>query len=204
MEKVREKLHSRSGIAVVFLLLITAIGVVCISIAIYGFQQHLKDSRRMFDEAQVDTAKRVARETYILDLVEGGVTYYYDEMKHNVVNAANFEGKVDVKGYGRSYEDENLNGETGADGIPNKGKDGGAQFIAVSVEENGTTHARWQGPYLTGYDYELMTPGERSRLTKEQIDQIGMDLVYAHLGESEASPPAETEDESETETETGS
>ncbi len=178
MNQSREKLGSERGIALIFVVLIAAIAAVSISIIFLGYQQHLKNSRRLFDEVTVSTAERVAKETYILDLQSGGITYYYDEIHRTVTDASTFEGKVPIPGYGRSYASENKRGETGAIGIPNRGKDGGAQFLAVSVESDGRIHSRWQGPWLTAEDYELMTTAERERLTIDQLNQIDSSLIY--------------------------
>ena len=201
MKEFREKLRSESGIALIFVLLIVAILAVCASIVYLGFQQHLKNSRLLFDEVTVTTAERVAKETYILDLRSSGVTYYYDGIHRDVIDASTVKGKVNLTGYGRCYESENLKGETGAAGIPNKGENGGPQILAVSVEEDGTIHSRWQGQWLTGYDYELMTTEERSRLTVEQLNQIDASLIY-ELGREEELTESQTETESEASTET--
>lgn len=203
MKACREKLRSRDGIGLIFVILIGAILAVCASILYLGYQQHMKNSRLLFDELTVTTAQRVAKETYILDITTGGITYYYDAIHKSVKDASSYEGKVPISGYGRSYESENKNGETGAVGIPNKGKDGGAQFLAVSVEMDGTIHSRWQGAWLTAEDYELMTTGERERLTIEQLNQIDSSLIY-ELGKTELMTEQDTETErAETETETG-
>ena len=178
MNQSREKLGSERGIALIFVVLIAAIAAVSISIIFLGYQQHLKNSRRLFDEVTVSTAERVAKETYIVDLKSGGITYYYDEIHRTVTDASTFEGKVPITGYGRSYASENKRGETGAIGIPNRGKDGGAQFLAVSLESDGRIHSRWQGPWLTAEDYELMTTAERERLTIDQLNQIDSSLIY--------------------------
>ena len=135
-----------------------------------------------------------------------GVTYYYDGIHREVFDASTFTGKVDLAGYGRCYESENAHGETGAVGIPNKGENGGAQFLAVSVEMDGTIHSRWQGFYLTGDDYKLMTTAERERLTTEQKNQIDSTLIYEKGKEGQkkkemAEASAEAEQDTETETE---
>ena len=208
MKECRAKLRSKSGIGLIFVILITSILAVCASILYLGYQQHLKNSRLLFDELTVTTAERVAKETYILDLRSDGVTYYYDGIHRNVYDASTFTGKVDLEGYGRSYEPENANGETGAVGIPNKGENGGAQFLAVSVELDGTIHSRWQGAWLTGEDYELMTPEERDRLTIDQLNQIDSSLIY-ELGKADQMKEQESESVSgnemtESESESGS
>ena len=209
MKECTEKLRSKSGIGLVFVVLIGAILAVCISIIFLGFQQHLKNSRLLFDELTVTTAERVAKETYILDIRTGGVTYYYDGVHRNVADASTFKGKVKLEGYGRCFASENLHGETGAIGVPNRGEDGGAQFLAVSVESDGTIHSRWQGSWLTGEDYKLMTPAERNRLTIEQLNQIDASLIY-ELGkadlmtESEAAEQTESEAAAQTESDAGS
>lgn len=210
MTACREKLGSKSGIGLIFVVLIGAILGVCLSIFFLGYQQHLKNSRLLFDEVTVSTAERLAKETYILDLRSGGVTYYYNELNKSLTDTRTVEGKVLIPGYGRSYASENAHAETGAVGIPNKGDNGGAQFLAVSVESDGTVHCRWQGPWLTGEDYELMTPAERDRLTISQLNQIDSSLIY-ELGKagmmteedsSETMTEAETAGQ-ETEAETG-
>ena len=209
MKECREKLRSNSGIALIFIVLIGAIAAVSLSILYLGYQQHLKNSRRLFDEVTVTTAERVAKETYILDIRTGGVTYYYDGIHRSVTDSARYDGKVDLEGYGMSYASENKNAETGAVGIPNKGEDGGAQFLAVSVESDGTIHSRWQGPWLTAEDYELMTPEERERLTQAQLKQIDGSLIYENANHkmTEAGSAGETESEgsetSDTESESG-
>ena len=192
MKKCIQKLRSKSGIALIFVVLICAILAVCLSICYLGYQQHMKNSRLLFDELTVTTAERVAKENYILDLYSGGVTYYYDGIHRTVIPASSVEGKVNLTGYGRSYESENAKGETGAVGIPNKGGTNGAQFLAVSVESDGTIHSRWQGPWLSGYDYELMTPEERERLTIEQLNQIDSSLIY-ELGKEDQMTETESE-----------
>ena len=203
MKESREKLRSRSGIALIFIILIIAILAVCASIVFLGYQQHMKNSRLLFDELTVSTAERVAKENFILDLRGDGVTYYYDGIHRNVIDASTVEGKVNLTGYGRSYESENRKGETGAVGIPNKGANGGPQILAVSVEMDGTIHSRWQGQWLTGEDYELMTTEERERLTIEQLNQIDSSLIY-ELGKEDMmteSEMKETEKSAETESE---
>ena len=67
MKECRVKLRSKSGIGLIFVILIAAILAVCASIVYLGYQQHLKNSRLLFDELTVTTAERVAKETYILD-----------------------------------------------------------------------------------------------------------------------------------------
>ena len=185
MKRCREKLRSESGIAVIFIVLIAAIIAVCASIFYLGYQQRMKNSRLLFDELTVTTAERVAKETYILEIISGGITYYYDDVHRSVMDASTFEGKINIKGYGRCYESENRHGETGAVGIPNKGENGGPQILAVSVEADGSIHSRWQGRYLTAQDYELMTAAERDRLTVEQLRQIDSDMIYEQGRETE-------------------
>lgn len=199
----REKIRSKSGIALIFVVLIAAIIAVCLSIFYLGYQKHLRNSRRLFDEVTVDTAERVAKETYILDIRSGGVTYYYNDIHRTVTDASTFEGKVDIPGYGRSYASENENNETGAIGIPNKGEDGGPQILAVSVESDGTIHSRWQGAWLTGEDYRLMTSGERERLTTAQKKQIDASLIYEKEEAAGTDKAAAIESESGHMTETG-
>ena len=191
MKECRAKLRSQSGIALIFVVLIGAIAAVCASIFYLGYQQHLKNSRLLVDELTVTTAERVARETYILDLRSGGVTYYYNDTHRSLIDASTVDGKVDIEGYGLCYKSENANAETGAVGIPNKGKDGGAQILAVSIESDGTVHSRWQGNWLTGEDYELMTPEERDRLTIAQLNQIDSSLIY-ELGRADEMTEQET------------
>ena len=74
------------------------------------------------------------------------------------------------------------------------------------MESDGTIHSRWQGQWLTGYDYELMTPGERERLTIEQLNQIDANLIY-ELGLDSGMPETDSEkdtaDQTESETESG-
>ena len=206
MKRCSRKLRSKSGIGLIFVVLIGAIIAVCLSIIYLGYQQHMKNERLLYDELTVTTAERVAKETYILDLRLDGVTYYYDAIHKSVTDASTIEGKIKFKGYGRCYESENKHAETGAIGIPNKGDNGGPQILAVCVEDDGTIHSRWQGFYLTGDDYKLMTTAERERLTTEQKNQIDSTLIYEKGKEGQkkkemAEASAEAEQDTETETE---
>lgn len=63
MKKCIQKLRSKSGIALIFVVLICAILAVCLSICYLGYQQHMKNSRLLFDELTVTTAERVAKST---------------------------------------------------------------------------------------------------------------------------------------------
>ncbi len=198
MGRCRDKLRSTRGIGLIFVVLLVAIAAVALSILQLGYQQHLKNERRFYDENTVLTAERVARETYILDMKSGGITYYYDAVKRTVTDASTFKEKVDIPGYGRCSEAENKNCETGAVGIPNTGGENGAQLLAVSVETDGTIHSRWQGQHLTLYDYKLMTWPEKKRLNIYQLNQIDSQLLY-ELSKA----PSETESEEMIDVSTG-
>lgn len=175
-EKRVKKLREQSGMALVFVLLLLAITAVSASIILYGYQKHLINVRLLFDEAQVDTAKRTAREEYILDAETGGVLYYFEGTSRKVIRADTIVGPVPVTGYGRTHKKDNRRGQTGAAGIPNRQEDGGPQFLAVYVSPDGKTYARWQGKRLTGYDYTLMQSGERKLLTEDMKNQIALDM----------------------------
>jgi len=172
---IMKKLKSSAGIALIFFILITGILAVSVSILIYGYRQHLRQAKLMFDQEEVDEAIAAAKVQYIQDGSPGGVTYYYDEAAKKVYDAKGFKGAVPITGYGRSAERENRKGQTGAAGIPNRGGKDGGQFLAIAVEGDDQVSARWQGPLLTQYDYELMTHDEKLRLTNDQKDQIEQD-----------------------------
>jgi len=166
--------QNNSGRALVIVCLVIGIVIMAGVFAVAGYLQHLKDVRMTFDSDMVDEAEDCCIVQYLSDgCPDGGVTYYYDHNKKRAYNSESFTWKVNIEGYGLSYEDENLNGETGAIGIPNLGGDDGAQFLAIEVKNSGdTVHARWQGALLTEYDLTLMTERELENLTVDQKQQI--------------------------------
>lgn len=177
-----KKLKSSCGIGLIFFLLLAGIIAVSISIILYGYGLHLRDAKLMFDQEEVDEAIAAAKVAYLQDGSGGEITYYYDEATKQVYDASTYEGPVPIKGYGRSSEKANRRGETGAAGIPNRGGRDGAQFLAVFVSNETDFTARWQGPLLTQYDYELMTHDEKLHLTNDQLDQIEQDKKQGGRG----------------------
>ena len=175
---MKRRLKSRSGIATLVFLLVIAVSIMAAIVGYYEYQRYLEKMKLLLDKEQVVAAERCARNTYLLDMLSGAITYYYDADTKMCIDASQIEGAALIKGYGRSSQKANREGETGALGIPNKGDEGGAQFLAVTIEEDGSTNMRWQGPLLTAYDYQLMTPAERERLNQSQRDQIGMELLH--------------------------
>ncbi|MEE0955965.1 MAG: hypothetical protein U0L49_09175 [Eubacterium sp.] len=170
-----KKLKSKSGLALIFFVLISGIIAVSISIVVYGYQIHLRQAKLMFDQEEVNEAISCAKVAYLQSPSASGVTYYYDEVTKEVYDASSYKGRVPIAGYGRSAEKDNRKGQTGAAGIPNKGGRDGAQFLAIAVESDSEISARWQGPVLTEYDYDLMTRYEKLRLTDSQMEQIEAD-----------------------------
>jgi hypothetical protein len=187
----KSRLCSENGVARLIVLLTVAVIAVYACFAAAGYIQHLNDAKMTFDSEEVDEAKALAKHQYVLDGASGGITYYYDADGKKLTDASTYKGKINIAGYGRSDAKHNANAETGALGIPNKGDDGGAQFLAIVIDPAGNyseaggnvfenseglmISARWQGSYLTYYDYKLMTDAERSRLTSAQKDQIEKD-----------------------------
>lgn len=172
MNGTRRKLEDRTGLAVITILLLAGVIVLSLMILWSGYQQHVSDRNRTFDRDQVREAEALARNDYLSENRSGGVTYCYDAVHHRMVPPSR-AGRI--RGYGRTAAKDNRHQETGARGIPNRGGRNGAQFLAVSVEENGSTSAYWRGKTLTVYDYHLMTKGERNRLTVSQYREIRLD-----------------------------
>lgn len=164
-----KKIKNRNGISIIaFLLLILVIVAIVFVIAIPAYNSHLKAARLTFDAETVSTAHDVASVRYLQDGESGIITYYYDELSHKCLlrNEINT-----IKPYGRSFESENLNGETGAVGIPNLGKAGGAQLLAVTVESN-SIRMRWTGKAWTYNDYLLMDKAEKNMLTSNDLHEM--------------------------------
>lgn len=189
---MKQKLNERSGMARLVFILLTAVIAAYGCFAVGGYIHHLNQAKLLFDEEQVDEAVAAAKHQYVLDGGSSGITYYYNADGKKLTDASAYSGKIDITGYGRSDAKHNRRNETGAAGIPNKGSgSGGAQFLAIAIDPAGNyaasggnvfsntdglmISARWQGKYLTWYDYMLMTNAERSRLTAAQCDQINRD-----------------------------
>lgn len=170
--KMKMKLRSRCGMSiVVFLLLCGIVAMIALFVA-DGYMKHLDDVKMTLDKDQVHEAMELARYQYMGDGYPAGITYYYDAERGSMVS---FDEIGNIVGYGRCSAEQNLHGETGAVGIPNlKGK-GGAQILAIAVEDENTFNARWQGKRLTVYDESLMSALERARLTEAQRLQIDLD-----------------------------
>ena len=171
---VKSKLHDRSRAALLVVLLIIAVAAAVIMIIIVpAYQQHLRDAKMTFDKETVATAHDVAAVDYLQDGGNGLVIYYYDEITHKCLNRDEIGT---IKPYGRSLAAQNKNAETGAVGIPNLGDKGGAQLLAVVVE-NEVIHSRWTGKTWTYYDYTLMDKAERETLTRDDKREIDKDSV---------------------------
>ncbi|MCI5746928.1 hypothetical protein [Eubacterium pyruvativorans] len=169
---MRRKLEENAGMALITILLLAGVITLTLMILWSGYQQHVRDRNRTFDRDQVREAEALARHNYLSEARSGGVTYCYDGIHHRMV-PPDRAGRI--RGYGRTAGADNRHQETGARGIPNRGGRNGAQFLAVSVEEDGTVSAYWRGKTLTVYDYNHMTGGERKRLTLSQYREIRLD-----------------------------
>ncbi|MDD2355981.1 MAG: hypothetical protein PHS72_07995 [Lachnospiraceae bacterium] len=180
---VKSKLHDRSGLALLILLLIVAVtAAVIIIIAVSAYQQHLRDAKMTFDKETVATAHDVAAVKYLQDGGDGLTIYYYDELTHKCLDRAEI-GTIEP--YGRSLAAQNKNAEKGAVGVPNLGDKGGAQLLAVVVE-NEVIHSRWTGKKWTYYDYTLMDKAERGTLTWDDKREMDKDSVAKAISASTA------------------
>lgn len=169
---IKEKLHSRHGISTAVALLLCGIAAMLLLLVVEGYLRHLDDAKMTFDKQQVHEALELARMQYLGDGCPGGITYYYDAERGKMVS---FDEIGDIVCYGRCSAKQNRRGETGALGIPNLGSEGGAQLLAIAVEDEDTFNARWQGKRLTVYDESLMSAAERERLSDTQRLQIEVD-----------------------------
>jgi len=170
--EIKTKLYSRCGMSVVVFILLCGIAAMLLLFVVDGYLGHLDDAKMTFDKDQVHEAMELARYQYLGDGCPAGITYYFDAERGKMVS---FEEIGSIVGYGRSSAARNLHGETGAVGIPNLEGKGGAQILAIAVEDENTFNARWQGKRLTVYDESLMSPRERERLSEEQRLQIELD-----------------------------
>lgn len=177
---MRERLKSTRGLAWITVVLLAAVLAMLAWFAVDGYLLHLRDVRMTFDREQVNTALRSAKVQYLTDGLPRGITYYYDAEN---LTFRSFDEIGLIKGYGRSYESENLHAETGARGIPNLGGSDGAQLLAIAFENEESISIRWQGHFLTPYDMEQMTTAEQARLTTEQRNQIEISRKRQEEGE---------------------
>jgi len=163
-----------SGSALLIVILVIAVVLVAAFLFIEGYIRHVKEAALMYDQETVYEAEDMAAATYLADgCPPEGVIYYYDDLTKQCYDASKYGWRINIDGYGRTSEEDNAHMETGAKGIPNKGDDGGAQFLAIFVIDRGeTVISRWQGQILTAYDYSLMTEDERNLLTEDQLKQI--------------------------------
>lgn len=169
---IRKKFNDISGLAAVTVILITAFIVTALIIIIVpSYEQHRSDVNMTFDVETVATAKDVASSVYLLSSTGKTVTYYYDEVSHKCLTRDQIDTIVP---YGRSSAKQNRKSETGAAGIPNLGDNGGAQLLAVTIED-GTVLMRWTGKKQTYYDYTLMDDNERDQLTEEDKREMDTD-----------------------------
>ena len=169
MRKCRE---SRGIAWITFVVLVLTIAISALFIW-DGYMAHVNRAKLLFDQTQVSNAIKAAKVQYMQDGFPDGITYYFDAEGSRMTDWSKIG---EIKGYGRSDEKHNTRGQTGALGIPNLGGKGGAQLLAITMEDEDTIFVRWQGQRLTYYDYDLMTEKERSRLTKEQWRQIELDV----------------------------
>ena len=173
--RCRDVCVNQEGIANLTAVLLIAVIVFCGIFAVQMYIRHLNDAKMTFDRNQVENAIKAAKVQYMEDGFGDDVTYYFDAVNSRMLGWDEI-GKIE--GYGRSDRKHNANGETGALGVPYLGGKIGGQFLALSVEENGTVvHPRWQGHRLTVYDYTLMSVSEKRRLNTEQKDQIEKDAA---------------------------
>lgn len=161
------------GMILPIAILLTAVIVCCILfVVIPGYQEHLRNARIETDSTSVATARDVASITYLQDGAQGLVTYYYDERTHKCLPLSELSS---IEPYGRTSGEDNKNAITGAKGVPNFGTEGGAQLIAVTIQNDTIINLRWTGKKCTVLDYELMTMAERNALTDQQKDEIEAD-----------------------------
>ena len=170
--EIREKLRSCRGLSRIVFLLLCGIAAMLLLLVAEGYLRHLDDAKMSFDKQQVHRALELARIRYLGDGCPAGITYYYDAERGEMVS---FDEIGDIVGYGRCSAAQNRHGETGALGIPNLDGEGGAQLLAIAVEDENTFNARWQGKRLTVYDESLMSAAERQRLSDTQRLQIEVD-----------------------------
>ncbi len=166
------KLRGRSGLSRLVFLLLCGIAAMLLLFIVEGYIRHLDDAKLTFDKDQVYEALELAKIQYLSEGCPAGITYYYDAERARMVP---FDEIGNIVGYGRSSAAHNRHGETGALGIPNLGGRGGAQFLAIAIEDDNTFNVRWQGKRLTVYDESLMSAQELARLTEAQRLQIELD-----------------------------
>ncbi len=154
------------------ILLVAVIACSILFIVIPGYQEHLRNARIETDSTSVATARDVASITYLQDGAQGLVTYYYDELTHTCLPLPKLSS---IEPYGRTSAEDNKNAITGAKGVPNFGTEGGAQLIAITIQNDQIINLRWTGKKCTVLDYELMTVAERNALTDRQKDEIEAD-----------------------------
>jgi len=163
----------RRGRALLIVILVVAVVLMAGWFAYDAYVEHIKQMKLDYDITMVNEAEDCATVQYLTDGCPGVMVYYYDATKKICVDSTDYVWRVDIEGYGMSSEEQNLNGETGAVGIPNLGGDDGAQLLAIVVKDNGdTVYSRWQGQLLTEYDLTLMTEEELENLTMEQRQQV--------------------------------
>ncbi len=166
-------LCGEDGMILPIAILLTAVIACCILfVVIPGYQEHLRNARIETDSTSVATARDVASITYLQDGAQGLVTYYYDELTHKCLPLSELSS---IEPYGRTLGEDNKNAITGAKGVPNFGTEGGAQLIAVTIQNDKIINLRWTGKKCTVLDYELMTMAERNALTDQQKDEIEAD-----------------------------
>lgn len=170
------KRKDEAGLALVTVLLIIAVAAAAVLIiAIPGYQQHLRNAKLTMDIQSVQTCEDVAAIRYLQDGAAGLQIYYYDELSHQCLDRKDI-GTIEP--YGRSSREQNLHEETGARGIPNLGEDhGGAQLLAVAVQEGEQVNIRWTGHDWSYLDYYYMYPAERETLTEDILAAMDQDSV---------------------------
>lgn len=176
--------NRRDGFTLVpgLLTIVLTVAVVSAAVLIFivpQYRQHRIDQRRTFDAQSVATARDVCKIQYLTDGESGLVVYYYDELSHKALSRSRIGA---IKPYGRCSRAENLHKETGAAGVPNLGRRGGAQLLAVAVSNGTPVNVRWTGKKWTYPDYYYMTQAERLQLTgsvRREMDQSSLRLAIS-------------------------
>jgi hypothetical protein len=172
MKAVLDRIKDSRGISRLAAILLAGVAAMCVLFIADGYIRHLQQAKLLFDQTQVANAIKLAKVQYMEDGEPDGITYYFDAERSEMVG---WDQIGRINGYGRSSRAQNADAQTGAKGIPNTGGKNGGQFLAIAIENADDISARWQGHRLTAYDYTLMTPEERARLTTEQLGQIELD-----------------------------
>jgi len=144
---LKSKLSNDHGLAMIHYILMVAILLIILMFVADGYIRHLQDVARTYDSEEVNEAVSLATNQYLFDSAPAQIIYYYDAETKQVYTRDHFSrnDRVDIKGYGRTLAFQNLNLETGAIGIPNRGsekyrKDLGNLDEGVSTTRDDVTH----------------------------------------------------------------